>query len=154
MSGCYPSEQIKDCNHGNDNSGQCHMCGIESILNYASLKNRIEALHCNKLQQIDLNRKAEERIKKLENFNQYDTELISNQIKKINELEIKFANDIDSVREGLLQTRLQFIDQLGNDKKPHRCPICEGQGYWHKVENGIACGGRCQTCEGKGIVWG
>jgi hypothetical protein len=43
---------------------------------------------------------------------------------------------------------------IASQKIPHKCPLCEGIGYWHSVENNIASGGQCKSCEGKGIVWG
>lgn len=38
--------------------------------------------------------------------------------------------------------------------KPHKCPVCDSEGYVKGIENNIAWGHRCYTCEGKGIVWG
>lgn len=43
---------------------------------------------------------------------------------------------------------------IASTKRPHKCPICDGKGYWSRSENNMACGGRCDTCEAKGIVWG
>lgn len=39
-------------------------------------------------------------------------------------------------------------------KKPHKCPLCEGEGYKRWSSENMAGGGRCSTCEGIGIVWG
>lgn len=65
---------------------------------------------------------------------------------------VEIRKNIDEI-----QAQLDVIRKVGvkvNNKKPHPCPLCEGKGYWHKIENNISCGGRCNTCEGKGIVWG
>lgn len=65
-----------------------------------------------------------------------------------------FVND----RLDKLETEINIVRALGsrdyNSKKPHKCPICDGKGYWHDVENNIATGGRCSSCEGKGVLWG
>lgn len=41
------------------------------------------------------------------------------------------------------------------DRKPHKCPVCEGRGNLQKeVEPKILKFTLCTSCEGKGIVWG
>ena len=71
-------------------------------------------------------------------------------------------NRIDDLENGAIK-RIGILGNALNEtsygtykesKSPHKCPLCEGKGYWNKVENGMACGGRCSTCEGNGIVWG
>lgn len=38
-----------------------------------------------------------------------------------------------------------------NTKKPHKCPICKGEGYLtFYIPKHIDC----KSCEGKGFVWG
>ena len=41
--------------------------------------------------------------------------------------------------------------------KPHKCPVCDGQGcmnvYVNK-ESGLMALHKCNPCEGKGIIWG
>lgn len=66
-----------------------------------------------------------------------------------------FMNErIDQLEKHILETRIQFIDQLGNDKTPHKCPVCDGKGNSkQEVEPRILKLEFCNTCEGKGIVW-
>jgi hypothetical protein len=156
MSGCYPSEQVKNCNHGNENSSQCHMCGIESILNYASLNNRIEALHCNKLQQIDLNKKAEKKFEELEKKineialdieshyeasiedNEYADDQIRSKFKEIDDLKSKFADFMQ--KSGLNCEKVE--------NKRLVCSGCRGKGF-HKYSHDHI---HCKACDGKGFI--
>lgn len=43
---------------------------------------------------------------------------------------------------------------LKPNRRPHKCPLCDGKGYVSSVENGIASGHRCAACDAKGLVWG
>lgn len=65
------------------------------------------------------------------------------------------SDEIGKIKKELLETRIQFIDQLGNDRKPYKCPICEGKGNnKSEVEPKVLKFEFCASCEGKGIVWG
>jgi len=55
--------------------------------------------------------------------------------------------------------------RYGNvDKKPHKCPVCDGCGRvlteaakvaWDDVfRAGLPTSKDCHSCEGKGIIWG
>jgi len=40
------------------------------------------------------------------------------------------------------------------NKRPHKCPICEGTGQVSAKGNAIHSSVCCHGCDGKGIVWG
>lgn len=42
------------------------------------------------------------------------------------------------------------------DKKPHKCPVCDGKGKKLFGKSGCVAGfeENCYPCQGKGIVWG
>lgn len=76
-------------------------------------------------------------------------------LNKINKMEesVKLLND------HILETRIQFINQLPQNEKPHKCPVCDGCGNDkgivknHPDFNFYAEYNSCHTCKGKGIVW-
>lgn len=66
-----------------------------------------------------------------------------------------------------LQSKIGELDEIehwkksimGNlrfsEGKPHKCPVCNGYGYHEVLCNGICVPGpECNSCDGKGIVWG
>jgi hypothetical protein len=79
--------------------------------------------------------------------------LLESKIKKIDEIESKFADFMQNSR-------------LNGEKKPFKCPVCCGyskiqitHGIMEPFEKRIRdSAGRhfilCNTCEGKGIIWG
>jgi chromosome segregation ATPase len=90
----------------------------------------------------------------LENYREYRT--------SIQDLE----TDVMYVKEGLDKLRKEFESKLDIDmdkwkqyfsevfpsKKPYTCPVCEGQGkLWPAGSIGYNL---CESCHGKGIVWG
>ena len=75
---------------------------------------------------------------------------------------------LKEIEQSISETRIQFIDQLGRDKKPHKCPLCYGEGNiykhelptihdklfgWQTDQMGMAYK-KCNSCEGKGVLWG
>lgn len=72
----------------------------------------------------------------------------------------KVSRRLDELEKQILETRIQFIDKLGNEKKPHKCCVCEGTGNHSnqtprlmvlaKTQTGIIC---CEACDGKGVLW-
>ncbi len=78
-------------------------------------------------------------------------------INVLNDCFNKLEKEIKELKQSILETRIQFINQLGNDKKPHKCPVCDGlaincnigefRGLPIKTE-------KCNSCEGKGYIWG
>lgn len=87
--------------------------------------------------------KCFERVEKLEdkleeesdNIEQH-AEFINNIYKKINKLEREIQNMGTAI-------------SIKYDKKPHKCPVCEGMGGFLSTEPNM-----CPACDGKGIVWG
>lgn len=89
---------------------------------------------------------------------------LENQVKNIKE-KFKDIHDWEKVMSEGTSSMVVRLDKLerhfsgdyqlvASTKRPHKCPICDGKGYWSRSENNMACGGRCDTCEAKGIVWG
>jgi len=57
-----------------------------------------------------------------------------------------------SERMDVLEGLLSALSHLRHiDKKPHKCPVCEGQGGFYISGT---MDSECHACEGKGIVWG
>lgn len=82
----------------------------------------------------------------------------------ISDNSMKFDHDVlklelSVLRETVtvLQQKLEVIEKwkktakilCDQSKKPHKCPVCEGLGKATLFHDGI-----CETCQGKGIVWG
>ncbi len=57
----------------------------------------------------------------------------------------KSSQRIDDI-ETLIDVRAE-----NNEKKPHKCPVCDGKGQWFEEPSNKY---HCNSCEGKGIVWG
>jgi hypothetical protein len=82
-----------------------------------------------------------------------DLNALTGQVLKLkSDFESKLAVDLDKWREyySLLPT---------NNKKPHRCPLCNGVGkVWDIKIDGMPHFGspsrNCHSCIGSGIVWG
>ena len=67
---------------------------------------------------------------------------------------------LDKLESSILETRIQFIDQLGKDTKPHVCPVCQGLTLLSRKFIDTACNEKtdlppalCLACEGKGVLW-
>jgi len=81
---------------------------------------------------------------------------------KVNEIEdyVKMEDRV-TVSDVLIRlTKLEYaFDELKN-KKPYKCPACDGKGY-HHIYNGMLLPTipaqfpkeNCKACNGKGIVW-
>jgi len=81
-----------------------------------------------------------ERLEHLENLYKSSTEIESNLLNKVKELE-RFQ-DI---------THAQYM----NKKQPYKCPVCDGKGSHKKeIEPRVLEFDICIPCQGKGIVWG
>ncbi len=121
---------------------------IDEVIN---LKNRIEALHEHKLRQIDENKKISGRMDEIERYKSLIDSLNGNRndwmngfnecLNQIRDLEILFYDEKEKFR--------------CNDKKPHKCPVCDGKGhYYHLFESqSVPTLLKCNACTGKGIVW-
>lgn len=142
MSGCYPGYD--------SNLGQMSEFIDKMYKEIIELRNRIEGLHANKLQQIDLNKKANERIKKLEKFDEFNNEFFSILKHRIEKLE--------ALQDSMLHTPNLVWQKYC--KTPFKCPVCDGcgndKGTRESNPNYDFCMkyASCHACEGKGIVWG
>jgi predicted nuclease with TOPRIM domain len=90
------------------------------------VEDRLPFIEDHKTRQLDENRKISHRVDELE------TEI----------KELKRFQDITHEQYKLITDR----------KRPHKCPVCDGFGkklYLIAQESRL-----CDTCEGKGIVWG
>jgi hypothetical protein len=118
-----------------------------------------------------------ERIEKLESFpvimqRNVEVEMImeaniKNVHARIDELRVEFENKLE-VDLAKWKEYYSLIPQ--NNKKPHKCPACQGKGFSSAVrisKDGFEIDGvvvnknerflhtdKCTACEGKGIVWG
>lgn len=86
------------------------------------------------VRQIDENRKVSRRMDELEY-----------KIHKLDRLIMPQINGINA------RIRSLEITDENNNKKPHKCPVCEGTRHCSS-ESGLSW--QCESCEGKGIVWG
>jgi chaperonin cofactor prefoldin len=170
MSGCFPTETLSICIHGNPvKFGRCLICdpmtkavSLDNLSNeIASLKNRIETLHTHKLRQIDENNKAfkwlkshEEKINDLCGYVKHLCELTQSLQERIEVLESGFStfrSELNKKVDAIFDNFNETISK-SSSKKPYLCPVCSGNGK-HKVflSTGICV---CACCDGKGIIWG
>lgn len=68
-------------------------------------------------------------------------------------LKLEEKLDILMLENYNLKRWLETLCEKVNNYQPYKCPVCEGKGYWSKIEDNISCGGQCHVCDGKGIVW-
>lgn len=72
----------------------------------------------------------------------------------------KVSKRLDEIDKQIIETRIQFINQIGNEKRPHTCPVCNGTGELElqSIEETINNDNKrfktCHSCEGKGVLWG
>lgn len=168
MSGCYPITTENLCKHRVTlGTEECQLCTLENAVNelYASLNNRIEGLHANKLQQIDLNKRAEKKFEELENKIDCEIEIRKDFIELIG-VRIVRVEDFQDVDFNKLRKRIDKIEDLQNGmlhtpnlvwtkycKAPFKCPVCDGSGkVQHPIYGLLMC--ECDACQSKGIVWG
>jgi len=62
----------------------------------------------------------------------------------------KISRRVDEAIEVLTEIQewiATFPHKQKSDKRPHRCPICDGFGIHDNAH-------QCRSCNGKGIVWG
>ena len=80
---------------------------------------------------------------------------------KYKELDKKLV-DLEDSYSGLSHEMRYLEEKLTDkkDKKPHKCPVCEGKHYiyipHHEIINVCTTQKQvaCYTCEGTGVVWG
>jgi len=126
---------------------------------------RIEALHEHKLKQIDENKKISRRVDELEKKineialdieshyeasiedNEYADDQIRSKFKEFDKLKSKFE---DFMRKSVLNC----------EKRPFTCPVCYGCGNDKGTRESnpnyqfMMKYASCNSCQGKGIVWG
>jgi hypothetical protein len=100
--------------------------------------------------QIDENRKVARKIDELELWT-----------KKHEKEGVEYGNEFEEINKKITQqlSEINFsinhilcdLDTGYRNKKPHKCPVCDGIGGT-KVSGTID--EECHACEGKGIVWG
>lgn len=123
-----PAKSIELCEHGKPVKFGCTVCYVERY-NYESLLERLDKLE-----------KALEAQSKFNKDQMHLNEIINKKIDKL--MSIK--------------TNLNMMSL--DTKKPYKCPVCEGIPVKDNMRTQIMGYGKpwdvCQTCEGKGIVWG
>jgi hypothetical protein len=189
MSGCYPSETLSLCEHGKPIKFPCLLCEpahseinlLDIVNDLNSLRNRIEALHCNKLWQLDENRKISRRIERLESENKMRQDTIACLDSVYNDACRKIEKRLEDIEKWSAQVesnwvfaKVKFIEIddlnrkfadfmqkscLNCEKRPFKCPVCDGcgndKGTRESNPNYDFCMkyASCNTCEGKGIIW-
>lgn len=113
----------------------CHPMGMGCICSCHDLTPRVDKLE-------DLMKVLEKSIYQMDSY-ECDSRVLIAQLR----------NDFSELKKEILETRIQFINQLGNDKKPHKCPVCDGRRCVPEINNPPHLD-VCLPCEGKGIVWG
>lgn len=163
MSGCYPENTFPNCIHGVPLKSECLNCSNEHRLvliesQIKTLTAMYKEISCNvagfidyKLRQIDENKENNKNIDSLIKINKSLLERIEKLENKINIL----GNISNGVKRAI--TYVQNNDGL----RPNKCPVCEGKGrlYPDKLEVGMTWDIRannqvCDSCNGKGILWG
>ncbi len=135
---------------------------------YKHISALVAGLQDHHVRQVDENRKISKRIDSVDKHSSQNEGHCIGLESRIEKLESNHLDQLNPHAFLILKTRCDELERLINAvkdsynnicapslrKEPFKCPICEGKGYWNTVENNIACGGRCSTCEGRGIVWG
>lgn len=165
-----PTETMSLCIHGVPIKFECVKCmenkNIECIKFYneqrlKELESQIKALiemykdlicrvagfSDHLIKQIDENRKISRRLDDIVGMFAKDSCKLESEIirldKKFDDLEKLFYDEKEKFRS--------------NDKKPYKCPVCEGNGCMNKYlneEKKLIAFKICNSCEGKGIIWG
>ena len=155
MSLCnIPVEPTDVCEHMIPKGLPCATC--------SELKSsREERLLSGKDQSIKLFKYFTHKFDKLEKWCTYVVELYSKKIGKlegisdyIDKADQRIVNVIEQV-ENKLQNQINELNQV-HPKKPHKCPVCKGSGYKEPYTKSsvLYIEQPCNSCEGKGIVWG
>lgn len=63
------------------------------------------------------------------------------------------SKNVDAQQKvGRVPIPYKFVE--GSDKKPHKCPVCDGEGYKPRKSMDQANRESCNACNKTGIVWG
>lgn len=145
------------CDHGIHTSRQrCIHCELQRQITaltdmYKELSIRVVGFHDHKLRQIDENRKISKRVDELDAAYKVDFEVAKDIIFE----SARTHASILKCEKGLKDLEQLFYDEKAkfrcNDKKPYKCPLCDGKGgfYISGTMDSV-----CYLCESKGIVWG
>lgn len=145
MSGCNKRDCLSTCCDNfnyklNDVNNRLH-----ELEGYMKMEDRITGSDVlNRLSELE---KHTAEIDKYECQNRHLIDVLD---KRVKELETK----LDIAEKCLCETRYQFISQLGNDKKPHKCPVCDGKCWIVVSLGGQQVRDHCVVCKFTGVVWG
>jgi hypothetical protein len=149
------------CIHGVPIKFGCLSCTPADI-SIIELDAHVKSLREHNLRHINENRKISRRIEKLESWLYGDGDISALNGRMSN---LEKNNEFDDHQRKRLEDKINYLEELiydvkaklrESDKKPHRCPICDGRGFYESMvpkEPG-RLDFTCKTCEGKGIVWG
>lgn len=120
---------------------------------FENINSRIENLEKYKSKKIHEDTKISTIIDELEDFKKRQVEWNQNIRKEIDDLD-NFTDSLsknfeDEINE--LYKNIRKLEKLVKDKKPHKCPICDGLGGFYVSGT---MDEQCHSCNGKGIVWG
>lgn len=139
----------------NKMSNQCD-CVCHTYGDITGCQNCVYGTQCNQVHQVQF--KALER--------KLNAALISIQDDyeiKINELKYQLEHIFMQLRELDTEISRRFNGSINENKKPFKCPVCEGkkiiytyETYLFDIKMGNENYGKsaCSACEGTGIVWG
>lgn len=133
----------------------CHTTGIKTV---CASNPPIPCCPCDVLSKpvspmVENIQKLWERVIELEDFRRQQTDWCLDKQELLRIIDSR----LDSIE--LITIQLPIPTKLV-EKKPHKCPVCDGLGEFelHSAEDIIKAGGVrfpvCNACEGKGIVWG
>lgn len=157
MSGCHPTE-IQKCemhsiayeNYFGD--WICPKCHLERSSEVGELEKPVSPM-------VEQMQRLEERIKELEDWTRTDEEVIYARIKELTDHKNYQTDENRKISRHVdeLEKSFKVVLQFQENKKPHKCPVCNGKCSTTLKE--LTCGTPfivmpCSSCEGKGIVWG
>ena len=79
---------------------------------------------------------------------------INNRLNEIYKSNAKVDKVLEHILDRIehLETVVGEVELQSYDKKPHKCPACDGFGVKLQCDHELLYA--CRACEGKGIVWG
>ena len=133
-----PSETMNICIHGVPVKYECGRCADSHRLNI--LESQIKIL----IEKIDNHKKSV-----------FDEAFIKDLLSLVERVDR--CERTHGLLEDMIEHAEKGIEKCFDymDRKPHKCPVCEGRGSKHEeVEPKVLKITVCISCEGKGIIWG
>jgi DnaJ-class molecular chaperone len=144
-----------------------------------AINNMVMHLNRHKNLQIDVDRKIFKRLDKLEDYMKMEDRITASDVLlRLNEVQTwimkhekegqEYGNELEERNKKITNQLSQMNISLNyilsdlevgyRNKKPHKCPVCDGAGMTNCLTNSFIKYDEknviCKSCEGKGIVWG